>query len=180
MEDDTQRAEFLTEAKITALLICLYHASDKDRDGVLSFDEFKNFIHYRLEMSLSDDEIREAFDSYDTDKNGFIDFKEFTELIDEGDIRHALRDTAHYVSLEEFGMHSDMKRTEIIANLFFLLADKEGRGELRVEEIQRVFVILQGNDAPSLEQVREGIPLLTTADVTGVNRQQFRRLIELL
>jgi hypothetical protein len=59
----------------------LFGYIDEQNIGKINFDEFSAFID-RLDLSISCKKIKNLFDSIDSDKNGYIDLKEFrTRLI---------------------------------------------------------------------------------------------------
>ena len=55
----------------------LFVSFDKDNDGQISFDEFKQALISIKSEGIKLDEIIEIFNSLDTDKNGKIDYTEF-------------------------------------------------------------------------------------------------------
>ncbi len=55
----------------------IFKAFDKDNDGQISYDEFKEGIKKLESNSIKPNEFHDYFNSIDTDKNGKIDFTEF-------------------------------------------------------------------------------------------------------
>lgn len=55
----------------------LFVSFDKDNDGQISFDEFKQGLLSIKSEGIKSDEIIEIFNSLDSDKNGKIDYTEF-------------------------------------------------------------------------------------------------------
>ena len=54
-----------------------FKALDKDNDGQISLEEFKDGLKQLPNVKISDEKMVEYFDSIDTDKSGKIDYTEF-------------------------------------------------------------------------------------------------------
>jgi Ca2+-binding EF-hand superfamily protein len=52
--------------------------ADRDRDGRIGFDEFRNLLQ-GLEAGMSEEELRIGFREVDADRDGLIDLREFTD-----------------------------------------------------------------------------------------------------
>jgi Ca2+-binding EF-hand superfamily protein len=55
-----------------------FAVADRDNDGRVNFAEFKQLLD-GLESGLSEAEMRIGFEEVDTDRDGFIDRREFFE-----------------------------------------------------------------------------------------------------
>ncbi|THG11474.1 calcium-binding allergen Ole e 8-like [Camellia sinensis] len=84
---------------------------DTDRDGFISLDEFANF--YRSSSAGGAQELKEAFDLYDLNKNGLISSTELHQILNRlgekcsvedcnGMIKSVDSDGDGYVNFEEF------------------------------------------------------------------------------
>ena len=67
-------------AKTISELRNLFQNFDKDKNGFMDQNEFKQFLA-SLGMELNDDEIKEAFSIFDVNNDGKIDINEFYKVI---------------------------------------------------------------------------------------------------
>ena len=62
----------------------LFHYYDKDKSGHIGFDEFKRLLRTDAKISitaLSDHDVRELFDTVDSDGSGEMDLHEFHRFV---------------------------------------------------------------------------------------------------
>merc|ERR1712023_535573 len=64
----------------------VFRKLDEDKNGRLSYEEFKNFL-WKSGFQLNEHEITTLARRYDTDGNGEINFVEFARLVQGSDLR---------------------------------------------------------------------------------------------
>jgi len=81
MERETMKDQILVNQEhIISQLYKAFAQFDKNSDGNLDFDEFKDAWRY-IGLASDDDEIKEVFDRFDADKDGLITDAEFIDAI---------------------------------------------------------------------------------------------------
>merc|ERR1719245_1092911 len=76
MKDQTS----VNQEHIISQLYKAFAQFDKNGDGALSFEEFKDAWRY-IGLASEDEDIREVFDRFDQDKDGLITDAEFIDAI---------------------------------------------------------------------------------------------------
>jgi len=97
---------------------------DCDEDGCLSFIEFIKFMEKRQQVQNDEDELLQAFQVFDLNKDGVITVDELKEVL---------------------GKVGEIMTTEEIEDMV-KMADKDGDGVINYEEF--VKMLLQGNENP--------------------------------
>jgi len=81
MERETMKDQInVNQENIISQLYKAFAQFDKNSDGALSFDEFKDAWRY-IGLASDDEDIREVFDRFDQDKDGLITDAEFIDAI---------------------------------------------------------------------------------------------------
>jgi calmodulin len=110
--------ENLGEVVINYDLYNVFNEIDKDGDGNLNFDEFLTFMSLINTITVSDNDLMEAFQIFDKDGNGFISAAE---------LRHVL-------------VSKDDKITDIEIDQMIATVDIDGDGQINYEEFIKLFM----------------------------------------
>jgi Ca2+-binding EF-hand superfamily protein len=122
-----------------------FNEADADMDGLLTFDEFKQWfknapgrpqtpLHLTEEGFIEEEEARELFNDYDTNGDGILDIDEFVVYLTS--VFEALADTP------EFQAHNATPKevADFIAEDCFNEADANGDGELSYDEFKQWYL----------------------------------------
>ena len=124
---------------------------DKDSDGTISLEEFKNCLMDGKEDQ--DDAIEFYMKVYDLDKNGSIEFPEFLEVI-------------AYLRYKKKPNKTQIKQ-------MFTALDKNNKGVISVEDIKRFYKIFSYDDLPDDNSINK---LIQQLDINGdgkINLSEF-------
>ena len=115
----------------------LFEIFDINNDGQISFEEFQQVFLNNKYTGINQDEIREIFNSIDTDKNGKIDYTEF--------IASCLQEKI-FLNKERL-------------NEAFSIFDKDNNGAITKDEIMRVLKINneQNKEIEEIEEIIKSI-----------------------
>ena len=115
----------------------LFEIFDINNDGQISFEEFQQVFLNNKYTGINQDEIREIFNSIDTDKNGKIDYTEF--------IASCLQEKI-FLNKERL-------------NEAFSIFDKDNNGAITKDEIMRVLKINneQNKEIEEIEEIMKSI-----------------------
>ena len=111
----------------------LFEIFDLNNDGQISFEEFQHVFLNNKYTNIKEDEVREIFNSIDTDKNGKIDYTEF--------IASCLQEKI-YLNKERL-------------NEAFSIFDKNNKGEISKYEIMNVLQIKNGENKEIEDIIRD-------------------------
>uniref|UniRef100_A0A914XH33 EF-hand domain-containing protein n=1 Tax=Plectus sambesii TaxID=2011161 RepID=A0A914XH33_9BILA len=92
----------------------LMKQADKDQNGVITIDEFVDFMNTPKRCQYSSEELLEQFRLFDKDKDGFITREEMISIV------------------AEFGLGGDFPRDVI--DTLFQEADTDGDGMINLDE----------------------------------------------
>ena len=115
----------------------LFEIFDLNNDGQISFEEFQHVFLNNKYTNIKEDEVREIFNSIDTDKNGKIDYTEF--------IASCLQEKI-FLNKERL-------------NEAFSIFDKDNNGAITKDEIMRVLKINneQNKEIEEIEEIIKSI-----------------------
>ncbi|PAA53811.1 hypothetical protein BOX15_Mlig010210g2 [Macrostomum lignano] len=89
---------------------------DKDGNGAVNFDEFKQVMRYRVTDSVLESEVQEAFRLFDLDGDNFINAS---------DLKQAM-------------LNMGERLTDVETEMMLRLADRDGDGRIDLAEFRRV------------------------------------------
>lgn len=129
---------------------------DENLDGKITKKEmvkvFKNLLHIN---SKAEEEVEAIFKKLDNDNNGYIEYEEFVRA----------------------SINKDIFIKEEILQFAFKFFDKDGNGEITIDELKAVFCI--GKDTEISENVFNGI--LDKIDTDGnkeISYEEFKTMME--
>ena len=121
--------------KEESFLNILFDTLDRDRDGRISFEEFKGQLYQVLKaLDLNENKIEKIFSKVDIDKDGYLGFTEFR------------------ASLLECRIFKDK---EICISIFNFI-DKNNDGKITKEDIEQLFIHDYGIINSGLKSIFEG------------------------
>ena len=137
----------------------IFHLIDEDNSGEISIDELKKIISEFLSIDLPDAKIAEIFNNLDVDGSGEIDIYEFETTMNqlvENQFKAIDVDNSGNISPEELknyekssrlalGQEKDIvencqNRVSYFLDEFLKVADKDGDGEISLDEFVDVIV----------------------------------------
>ena len=133
----------------------IFHLIDEDNSGEISIDELKKIISEFLSIDLPDTKIAEIFNNLDIDGSGEVDIEEFETTMNqlvENQFKAIDVDNSGNISPEELKNYEKSSRLDqdIVENCqnrvsyfldeFLKVADKDGDGEISLDEFVDVIV----------------------------------------
>ena len=138
----------------------IFHLIDEDNSGEISIDELKKIISEFLSIDLPDTKIAEIFNNLDVDGSGEIDIYEFETTMNQlvenqfkaidvdnsGNISpEELKNYEKSSRLDQLGQEKDIvencqNRVSYFLDEFLKVADKDGDGEISLDEFVDVIV----------------------------------------
>ena len=112
----------------------VFNKYDTNKDGKISQEEYKLALK-ALDSGISDTEVAKAFQSIDSDGDGFVDFKEFMEMYNAG---------------------GGVKASDIQSA--FQVFDLDGNGKISAEELSQVLKKLgEGCSLKACRKMMKGV-----------------------
>ena len=112
----------------------IIEAADKDKDGKLSYDEFKE-VWYRKVLKSNDAYIHKVFDVFDENGDGFIDSQELNSILfpkDEVEFDGENEENDNEVKEEDIMDSDELKRMKSLIGE----VDSNGDGKISFEEFK--------------------------------------------
>lgn len=129
----------------------IFMAFDKDNDGQINYDEFKQGLLKLDSKEFQSEEFKSYYSSIDTDKNGKIDYTEFIASI-----------LKKKIFLKEERLYEA-----------FSMMDKEGNGKITKDELMSVLKLEPENDKYISE-------LIKNADANGDGVIDYKEFLEFM
>ena len=128
-----------------------FNEMDKDSDGAISLDEFRNCLK---DGNEGEDEAVEFYMKvYDLNKNGSVEFPEFLEVIS-------------YLRYKKKPNATQIKQ-------MFTALDKNNKGLISVDDIKRFYKIFSSDDLPDECSLNSLIQQLDTNGDGKINLSEF-------
>lgn len=133
----------------------VFNIFDENMDGKITLEELTRGLQKYLKVKNSKEMAKEIFEKLDNDNNGYIEYEEFTRAC----------------------IDKEILLTEEILRFAFDYLDRDGSGEITIEELKAVFCV--GEDSVDAEKTLKQVLKQIDEDGNGnISFEEFKVMME--